>query len=107
MAASTLSLGIFAARAFCTARRRAGLESGLPPPAFTAIAMSLLMRVNSFAILFQRANMVALRVSKMRPMEMLLLAVVGACQPGSTFDFRRAVIRERPCPRDNSGSLRA
>jgi hypothetical protein len=28
----------------------------------------LLIRVNSFAILFQRANIVALRVSKMRPM---------------------------------------
>jgi hypothetical protein len=31
------------------------------------MAMSLLMRVNSFAILFQRANIVVLRVSKMRP----------------------------------------
>src|SRR5437868_14330781 len=68
MAASTLSLGMFPARAFCSARRRAGLLSGLGPPAFTAMAMSLLIRVNSFAILFQRANIVALRVSKMRPM---------------------------------------
>src|SRR5688572_9005799 len=59
---------MLAARAFCTARRSAGLVSGLLPPLFTAIAMSLLIRVNSFAILFQRANIVALRVSKIRPM---------------------------------------
>src|SRR6218665_3534979 len=68
MAAWTLSFGMLPARAFCNARRRAGLLSGLVPPAFTAMAMSLLIRVNSFAILFQRANIVVLRVSKMRPM---------------------------------------
>ena len=68
MAASTLSLGMLAARAFCRVRRRAGLVSGLGPPAFTAMAMSLLMRVKAFAMRFQRANIVALRVSKMRPM---------------------------------------
>ena len=59
---------MFAARAFWIARRSAGLVSGLGPPAFTAMAMSLPMRVNAFAILSQRANIVALRVSKMRPM---------------------------------------
>src|SRR4051812_41157911 len=68
MAPSILSLGMFAARAFCRTRRSVGLVSGLGPPDFTAIAMSLLIRVNSFAIRFQRANIVALRVSKMRPM---------------------------------------
>src|SRR5829696_6683837 len=59
---------MFAPRAFCSARRSAALVSGLGPPAFTAIAMSLLMRVKTFAIRFHRANIVALRVSKMRPM---------------------------------------
>src|SRR5512137_979033 len=68
MAASTLSFGMLAPRAFWMARRRAGLVSGLGPPAFTAMAMSLLILVKTLAILFQRANMVALRVSKMRPM---------------------------------------
>src|SRR5512137_1148705 len=69
MAASTLSFGMLAPRAFCRARRSAGLSLGFGPPAFTAMAMSLLMRVKTFAILFHRANMVALRVSKMRPMD--------------------------------------
>ena len=48
------------------AQRR--VRSALGPPALTAIAISLASRVNSFAILFQRANIVCLRVSKMRPM---------------------------------------
>ena len=69
MAASTLSFGMLAPRAFCRARRSAALACGSGPPVFTAMAMSLAMRVKTFAILFQRANMVALRVSKMRPME--------------------------------------
>src|SRR5512137_2819194 len=69
MAASTLSFGMLAPRAFCRARRSAGLSLGFGPPAFTAMAMSLLMRVKTLAILFHRANMVALRVSKMRPMK--------------------------------------
>src|SRR5512142_2502278 len=68
MAASTLSFGMFALRAFCSARRSAALLSGLGPPAFTAMAISLLIRVNCFAMRCQRANIVALRVSKMRPM---------------------------------------
>ena len=59
---------MFAARAFCSTRRSVGLLSGLGPPAFTAMAMSLPMRVNALAILSHRLNMVALRVSKMRPM---------------------------------------
>src|SRR5574341_1916467 len=65
------------ARAFWRTRRRAGLLSGLGPPAFTAMAMSLLTRVKAFAILFQRANIVALRVSKMRPMGVPRCAVAG------------------------------
>src|SRR5262249_36594457 len=53
--------------AFCSARRSMGLLWGSGPPDFTAMAISRLMRVNAFAILFQRANIVALRVSKIRP----------------------------------------
>ena len=68
MAFSILSLGMFAARAFWIIRRSVGLLSGLGPPAFTAMAMSFPMRVKAFAILSHRLNMVALRVSKMRPM---------------------------------------
>ena len=41
MAASTLSFGMFTARAFWITRRRAGLDGGSGPPAFTAIVMSL------------------------------------------------------------------
>src|SRR4029079_8857603 len=59
---------MFAARAFWIIRRNVGLLSGLGPPAFTAMAMSFPMRVKAFAILSHRLNMVALRVSKMRPM---------------------------------------
>src|SRR5262245_6897199 len=68
IAASTLSLGMFTARAFCMMRRSAGLLSGLGPAAFTAIEISRPMRVNALAMRSQRANIVALRVSKMRPM---------------------------------------
>src|SRR5690606_27831787 len=67
MAASILSLGMFTLRAFWRTRRRAGLLSGSGPPALTAMVMSLPMRANCLAILSQRANMVALRTSKMRP----------------------------------------
>ena len=68
MAFSILSLGMFAARAFWITRRSVGLVSGLGPPAFTAMAMSFPIRVKAFAILSHRLNIVALRVSKMRPM---------------------------------------
>src|SRR5690349_15087370 len=56
------------ARAFCMMRRSVGLFSGLGPAALTAIVISLPMRANALDILSQRANIVALRVSKMRPM---------------------------------------
>jgi hypothetical protein len=46
------------------------LLSGLGPPDFTAMAMSRPIRVNAFAIRSHRLNMVALRVSKIRPMAM-------------------------------------
>src|SRR6185503_12468982 len=59
------------ARAFWMMRRSAGLLSGFGPLAFTAIEISLPMRANAFDILSQRANIVALRVSKMRPMSSL------------------------------------
>src|SRR5262245_49216864 len=59
---------MFAARAFWMTRRNAGLDSGLGPPFLTAIVISLPMRENSLDMRSQRANIVALRVSKMRPM---------------------------------------
>src|SRR5262245_415931 len=55
------------ARAFWITRRSAGLFSGLGPPALTAIVISLPMRANALDILSQRANIVAFRVSKIRP----------------------------------------
>src|SRR4051812_29571519 len=68
MAFSILSLGMFAARAFWITRRSAGLVSGLGPPALTAMARSLPIRVKAFAILSHRLNIVAFLVSKIRPM---------------------------------------
>src|SRR5262245_43767409 len=67
MAASTLSLGMLTWRAFCTARRSAGLELTSPPPDLTAMLMSLATRANCLAMRSQRANIVCLRTSKMRP----------------------------------------
>src|SRR5262245_65009971 len=55
-------------RAFWMMRRSDGLFSGVGPPALTAIVISLPMRANALDILSQRANIVALRVSKIRPM---------------------------------------
>src|SRR5688572_3535992 len=72
MAFSILSLGMLAARAFWITRRRVGLVSGLGPPDFTAMARSFPMRVKAFAILSHRLNIVAFRVSKIRPMGMVL-----------------------------------
>jgi hypothetical protein len=69
IALSTLSFGMFAARAFWMTRRREGFESGLGPPFFTAMVISLPMRANILDMRSQRANIVALRVSKMRPMD--------------------------------------
>src|SRR5579863_9655825 len=67
MAASILSFGMLTARAFWMVRRSVGLEAGSEPPDFTAMVMSLAMRANCFAMRFQRANIVCLRTSKMRP----------------------------------------
>src|ERR1700728_1830067 len=68
MAASILSFGMLTARAFWIVRRRVGLEAGSAPPDLTAMVMSLAMRANCFAMRFQRANIVCLRTSNMRPM---------------------------------------
>src|SRR5271166_3402947 len=68
MAASTLSLGILTARAFCKMRRRVGFDAGSGPPDLTVIAMSLAMRANCLAMRFQRANIACLRTSNIRPM---------------------------------------
>src|SRR4051794_12626408 len=94
MAFSILSLGMLAARAFWTTRRRAGLLSGLGPPALTAMAMSLPMRVKAFAILSHRLNMVAFLVSKIRPMRWVLAGHPAAGEVGD----RRGVTP----PRDRS-----
>src|SRR6185437_9197751 len=68
IAASILSFGMLTARAFWITRRSVGFEAGSEPPDFTDMVMSLAMRANCFAMRFQRANMVCLRTSKMRPM---------------------------------------
>src|ERR1700739_4929679 len=68
------------ARALWIVRRRVGLDAGSEPPAFTAMVMSLAMRANCFAMRFQRANIVALRTSKMRPMARMVHERCGACQ---------------------------
>src|SRR5882757_3493299 len=67
MAASTRSFGMLTLLAFWKQRRRAGLVAVSGPPTFTAMAISFPMRVNCLAIRSQRANMVCLRTSKMRP----------------------------------------
>ena len=67
IADSILSLGMFTARAFWMQRRRAGFEFGSEPPVFTEIVISLPMRANCFAMRFQRANIVCLRTSNIRP----------------------------------------
>src|SRR5688572_1153103 len=74
MAASTLSLGMLRLRLFCIARRSAGLEFGSLPPALTAMLMSLEMRANCLAMRSQRANMVCLRTSNMRPIGARILS---------------------------------
>ena len=68
IADSTLSFGMFTAREFWIARRSAGFAFGSEPPFFTAMVMSLPMRLNCFAMRFQRANIVCFLTSKMRPM---------------------------------------
>ena len=67
MAASTRSFGIFTAFAFCITVRSLGLFSGLGPLCFTAMAISLPIRVNCFAMRSKRANMVCFRFSKILP----------------------------------------
>src|SRR5688572_1971959 len=74
MAASTLSFGMLTAREFCTARRSAGLELTSPPPDLTAMLMSLEMRANCLAMRSQRANIVCLRTSKIRPIGARILS---------------------------------
>jgi hypothetical protein len=60
---------MFMPRAFWMATLRRLLASGLGPPAFTAMAISLPMRVKSLLSLALRAKILCLRFSKMRPME--------------------------------------
>src|SRR5258706_5314956 len=51
MARVTLSLVIFASRAFSSESRRRGLPSGSPPPAFAATVISLIRRVKTLPFL--------------------------------------------------------
>ena len=98
IAASTLSLGMLTARAFWNARRSAGLCSGFGPPALTAIVISLPMRANALDILSQRANIVALRVSKMRPIVDSAPAC-GTCMDERAGAAREAALQRGPTPR--------
>src|SRR5262245_23303955 len=86
IAASTRSLGMFTLLAFWKQRRRAALVLGSGPPAFTAIAISLPMRVNCLAIRSQRANIEALRTSKILPIVIMQFDMDGdamtGCIPG-------------------------
>src|SRR6185436_8273601 len=77
MAASTLSFGMLRFREFCTARRSAGFELTSPPPALTAMLMSFEIRANCFAMRSQRANIVCLRTSNMRPIGARILLDVA------------------------------
>src|SRR5262245_64250922 len=104
MADSTLSLGRLTARAFWITRRSAGLLSGLGPPALTAIVISLPMRAKAFDMRSQRAIMVALRVSKMRPMGRGVLpgrarrTSRGVCCPAMFYDPYSRAMQEDPFP---------
>src|SRR4029077_2352452 len=81
------------ARAFWIVRRRVGLDAGSEPLAFTAMVISLAMRANCFAMRFQRANIVALRTSKMRPMARMVHEGCGACQDGGRWVCRKGRTR--------------
>ena len=50
------------------AARTVLVDAGSGPPALTAMVMSLATRANCFAMRFQRANIVCLRTSNIRPM---------------------------------------
>src|SRR3954470_1795861 len=77
IAASTLSFGMLNARLFWIARRNAGFASGSLPPALTAMLMSFETRANCFAMRSQRANIVCLRTSNMRPIRTRILLHVA------------------------------
>src|SRR5690242_4901361 len=102
------------ARAFWITRRSVGLDEGSGPPDFTAMVISLAMRANCFAMRFQRANIVALRTSKMRPMARMVHEGCGACQDGGrwvcrkgrTRSFRRQKSRLLPACRNGRRPFR-
>lgn len=73
-----MSFGMFMPRAFWIAIFNRELASGLGPPTFTAMAISLPMRVNSLLNLALRAKIRCLRFSKMRPMRKVLEVWKGA-----------------------------
>src|SRR5689334_22057078 len=81
IAASTLSFGMLNARLFWIARRNAGFELGSLPPALTAMLMSFETRANCLAMRSQRANIVCLRTSNMRPIRARILAESGVGRP--------------------------
>src|SRR5262245_32392273 len=92
------------ARAFWITRRSAGLPSGFAPPALIAIVISLLMRAKAFDMRSQRASMVALRVSRMRPMAAGVLpgrarrTSRGLCCPPMLYDPYSRAMQEDPFP---------
>ena len=67
MARSTLSLGMLAALAFCMTARSRELLSGSGPPSFTAITISLPMRVKVLAMADHLFIFLAFRNSKALP----------------------------------------
>src|SRR5690242_72016 len=103
------------------ARRSAGLFSGFGPEALTAMAISLPMRANALDMRSQRANIVALRVSKMRPIRAHsgVARVAAQLAPGCStprgwrdqrLRLRAAVAAEsgrgaRPCAASQNGDI--
>src|SRR5512141_898153 len=83
IADSILSFGMFTARAFWIARRSSELVPGSGPAFLTEIVMSLPIRLNCFAIRFQRANIACFLTSKMRPMAALLRLGLRAARRGA------------------------
>src|SRR5215471_13005777 len=79
MAASTLSFGMLAARAFWKIRLNAALECGSGPPDLTAILISFAILANCLDMRFQRANIACFLTSNMRPIGSVGVVRVRQC----------------------------
>ena len=85
-----------------------GLATGSGPPALTAMVISLPMRANCFAIRSHRANIVCLRVSKMRPMIDRSMAVEECAELVEVAGEQRRVAAESlPLRLDGGGESSA